>query len=872
MDSRSPTTTLRPPILLCTRAMLIAKYILLRGLDINIPCDEELIPDSNVGKDDPGRRSPLAKQARKRVSSHIHVLKSYLATLVTGHFILPVNQAVPTNQDVNDLNYNKLLTAIADGILPNELPNYDYFSMLLGADEDKPSSSIEEISRKWALSFPELSGRLMSALNDTGRPGYAFGLHIPKRLRAPRRDRTRHLSALPSAPQLEICDVHRKAKELQIPGSEIGFWDHSELVEAFASGDAAGYGNEPYDFTIGGQHQIGQREKEHGCPVHKPPGASPGAYPPMPLVDKASSVMELLSKVAMYQELRGLNFQADTLLGMTNLNKHIANIGSFGTEHPDTSETGHCTPSIVFSRIGHTARPELSIDEASGTTIYSLAEFEDWIEQSLERWVVIHVGLEDTCHRLAGLVEAYHAQAKTTYHENPVNLSHYDIGFPPRLLDVLLLPIKSPMERLSRIESYIYSRQNSARFKGTSVFGGFGLAYSFAVWYFDISETHQSIRSQIQDAARKDRDRTLDDLDRCWAAYLELKRRHETSTHHKIEVYRRGEFVLEFLIHEWPLPAVESEAKAVVFELQVPGPIATWRRLTLNLLVDMLDVEQRPTYSGRSPYTPSSYTELSRHIPHAQICRLGLGSEVKPFTVAHYRSVNVSEATADNICKPHGCNWDYYDLDHNCRPTEIIGTSAVPLNCSFAQSSGFPLPAWIRGYQHRSNEVLAQQCRCPDNLTLDEFKAFGHLRSGLCLQWRNILTQMVMPCLDFSRDEVAILILQAACEAGPQDDYPGRILRDAHVFVEHKDYSLSLLAGLRQALERVRENWECGRAMFMFVSLCARILSLLPTRRIQQECLAFLTQVRSVSCRWIAVLLEKRAKTVEESYRKDLSA
>ncbi|CAJ2502154.1 Uu.00g095480.m01.CDS01 [Anthostomella pinea] len=405
------------------RNMLIAKYILLRGIKIDIPYNKEWILDSNAGEDGRERRSPLTQNGRKRVSSHIQVLKPYLATLVTGHFILPVNQAIPTDQDTNDLKSNKILTAIADGILPNELPNYDYFSMLLGADEDvflrpkqclifvsppwinakkehgnnnpaivlhdytralsqKPSSSIEEISRKWAVSFPELSNRLMGALNDirladerTSR--YVVGpcdtFHFEIALDMHSGSIFPNGSELRGVIDLAICQpsLHHhswksvtsiaKPKELQSSGLEMGFWNHNELVESFAPGDAAGYGNEPYGFTVGGQHHMirvpfpatnwaetfgklapcstEEREKEHGLPVHKSQGASPGTYPPMPLVDKAPSVMELLSKVAMYQEVWSARNNGDEIAEGTWTRRAVI-LWSFVPTHEHRSGKG----------------------------------------------------------------------------------------------------------------------------------------------------------------------------------------------------------------------------------------------------------------------------------------------------------------------------------------------------------------------------------------------------------------------------------------------------------------------------------------------------------------------------------------------------
>jgi hypothetical protein len=40
-------------------------------------------------------------------------------------------------------------------------------------------------------------------------------------------------------------------------------------------------------------------------------------------------------------------------------------------------------------------------------------------------------------------------------------------------------------------------------------------------------------------------------------------------------------------IHEWPLPTNELEAKAAVFEIDVPEVIWIWREITYEMLVDV---------------------------------------------------------------------------------------------------------------------------------------------------------------------------------------------------------------------------------------------------------------------------------------------
>jgi len=49
----------------------------------------------------------------------------------------------------------------------------------------------------------------------------------------------------------------------------------------------------------------------------------------------------------------------------------------------------------------------------------------------------------------------------------------------------------------------------------------------------------------------------------------------------------------------------------------------------------------------------------------------------------------------------------------------------------------------VKNTIHISNEVIASQAECPDALTMHEFYAFGTLRSGHRLQWRNIARELI---------------------------------------------------------------------------------------------------------------------------------
>ncbi|KAI0151611.1 hypothetical protein GGR57DRAFT_513930 [Xylariaceae sp. FL1272] len=126
------------------RNMLITEYLWIYHWNIHPPQKGERIPTGKQRektKDNPGH--PMFR-SRKQVSSHIQVLKGFFPTLSTFHFIFPRQKdgldddgRLPReDEDTESFKNNRVLVSLADGHLPDERPNYEYFSRLLNAEND----------------------------------------------------------------------------------------------------------------------------------------------------------------------------------------------------------------------------------------------------------------------------------------------------------------------------------------------------------------------------------------------------------------------------------------------------------------------------------------------------------------------------------------------------------------------------------------------------------------------------------------------------------------------------------------------------------------------------------------------------------------
>ncbi|KAL7620687.1 hypothetical protein AAE478_009682 [Parahypoxylon ruwenzoriense] len=126
------------------RNMLITEYLWIYHWLLHPPQNGEVIPNRQQREKGPDGKPHPMYRGRKQVSSHIQVLKGFFATLVTFHFIFPSKRdakeddkkLIRDDEDTESFKNNRVLISIADGRLPDERPNYEYFARLLSADND----------------------------------------------------------------------------------------------------------------------------------------------------------------------------------------------------------------------------------------------------------------------------------------------------------------------------------------------------------------------------------------------------------------------------------------------------------------------------------------------------------------------------------------------------------------------------------------------------------------------------------------------------------------------------------------------------------------------------------------------------------------
>lgn len=632
---------------------------------------------------------------------------------------------------------------------------------------------------------------------------------------------------------------------------------------------------------------------------------------------------ELDSRDPQLPTLASLNFELDTLVALPALDNYI----EATHKRQCNSNSVDFMPSSFFIDYKPSTLPSLPIGHFDGFyAVANLNQFEQWVSHHINDWVVANEQ-ENACQKLHDLMVQYHSLARVRYSGNPEAtsvmvltifelwvacdkaalqkcpwLSEYDPGIKTAsdALQNLLLPFLDQMKRLFVLEDYI-DRRSARSGKQTSLLFTLNSSESFASQYFDQSDTHQALLSKIISKAKASRQEKLKEFEQVKAKYYALDTLqngidHQFTTrvidkwcdppetekvhyHHSCQkcYYASQRDGLSIEVHEWPLPSDPFQAKAVVFELEVPSWFENWRNARLVLLQDLLKGESEKVRPRTKNLLSSDDPHLSEmHSRSWTRPRIDLLSQSKPLLRTHYKSKTITTLLDSQVCVPNGLMYEYYDAQNDEYPGELMFEGVIPRACTYKM----PCQA-LQRFLFRpasapdgaaSNAVVASQDACPENMTLEEYKELSTLPLGHHIQWANILLQLAMPSLDFKKPETTLFLLQCAYQAGPRlsisPDLPScpderTTLRSSHCFFSSEEKAQSLLKHLTEALQRVKSNWESSQALFIFVAIAARVLSLSACTRVQEACLEFLATCRDIAMSWVISLRDKAHTAVD---------
>ncbi|EXJ60472.1 hypothetical protein A1O7_04625 [Cladophialophora yegresii CBS 114405] len=531
--------------------------------------------------------------------------------------------------------------------------------------------------------------------------------------------------------------------------------------------------------------------------------------------------------------------------------------------------------------------PTPAIFERPGDLLSCLVGFEFWIEENLGSWSVANTGNPSACRALLELLPKYHALAKRKYESHPERLSimllvmfelwialdtiattahplllDYPPEIPSILFGPLLLSKRADLERLSRIELHIKSR--------------------------DLRELRLKVEQETQ-KARDDKlveweskkqkyDKLMGEVEamECgiwiprgidrWGKPYVGKPRHDRRCQ-KCAKEKEAK-AMEISKHEWALPDNETLCKAVVFELGAPPALVSWRDATFYLVQD---VGRSQAIEGPSrQQNLLTYPPLKRHTQHAQDRRVTLGSAVKSMLKSHYirSSLNVDPVIVNNGLVPKMCDTS----KSNLWTAEQTGKLSLQRYCYVKLSEPWNehLGRYVNFTLHTTNSVIARQSVCPPEMGPHEAVYFGSLRSGERLQILNILGALMSLEVDLNSPAIAVLFRYAICQVGtPRTKLP-LYLRESQTALEDEHISQSLLNALEVSFSKIEPNFKEVSTAAVLLGVCLNILSLTPVPKIATRCANLNFKIRQAALAWIRQMTKLR--TDQKNARADTGA
>ena len=429
-----------------------------------------------------------------------------------------------------------------------------------------------------------------------------------------------------------------------------------------------------------------------------------------------------------FNAIASLKPEADLDMYLLGLDVFLSSIKSRQQE----VELSTFSPSDEYPSYHATELPtSLQLSDIDEGRYFRLAAIEDWVEHHLAGWASHHLHDENACSRLYGLITSYFGAASEAYARDPIGMSimyltvtelwvacdtiacniypllfDYDPEVDLTEFQCLTLPLKSHLQRLHAVESYVQSRRPQRKEQRSSVFREFGHLSSFAVRYYDQCQSLQATLSKIEiDAAAKRQEKCeeLVDLKRQHADYMNryetTKCQYVTSVYDSNHGYTEQKHSkncdrctaknrangLTIELFEWPLSPKLPEAKATIFELMIPEAYSDWRETTAYLIATVLGYKDANLTRPSCFYTLDMHHDLSHLISsryHER--RIVPLSQVKSHTVTHRKMKKAIPHLTDNdVCLENALQYRMYDTVQGSFTKQPSCTEEVSENCVY---------------------------------------------------------------------------------------------------------------------------------------------------------------------------------------------
>ena len=318
---------------------------------------------------------------------------------------------------------------------------------------------------------------------------------------------------------------------------------------------------------------------------------------------------------------------------------------------------------------------------------------------------------------------------------------------------------------------------------------------------------------------------------------------------------------IQVKIFEAPLPSESHLAHAVIFELQMPIEIRSYREVFWQFVNRLQSNLEHGMHEWLK--VPPTKDKLWSYDKGPSDTKVKLVSRTKSATQTHY-SNPPSIATAPIEDFLHECS-----LKVQISPTSPIAfeNECVLLTPQLNQSDYKELTFTIQNTEFLQNAVIAKLSKCPIRMKPGQFVEFGSFRSGHLLQWWNLLAVLETDSLPISEESVAILIIHSILQYGPltndQHSFSHPWCSESHQQLLEDEFVDELVAKLNRYLNDCELNWQNEMVLLVVTIITMRILTICngtPEGKVAE----FAKKCRQTAEKWI-VLISQALQSMDSS-------
>ncbi|CAF1340953.1 unnamed protein product [Rotaria sp. Silwood1] len=339
------------------------------------------------------------------------------------------------------------------------------------------------------------------------------------------------------------------------------------------------------------------------------------------------------------------------------------------------------------------------------------------------------------------------------------------------LFQFLVLPNRDDMIRVRDLCDYFHEFSNKSY---PDLLTNIDCANAFGVYYASESSTMNDSIKKIRAQAETDKQQKILEVNNAKERYARLTNsivdlscscgydydHRYYRTCDKCQIKQEAQSI-KVEIYECPLPSKHEQALAVIFELQMPIEIRSYRDIIWQFVNRPKPHPEHQMYEWLSvlPHT----RKLGPYYTGPSDCKVKVVSSTSPVTQTHYSCppsieiASISDFLFENSLKAQISPTQPIEFKDECR---IL---TPQLNHPDYKQLQFTIDTT----QFEQNHVIAKLSDCSACLKPTQFVEFGSFRSGHRLQWWNLLAMLEMDSLPIAEESVTVLITHSILQHGP---------------------------------------------------------------------------------------------------------